>query len=256
MTVIATEGQTCEVYWIRRYGHSDIFSEGYVGITTKGIKHRYSIHLKDSKKSTYPVHKAMQKYDDVVISVVVIGSVEYCLDIENRLRSAPRIGWNIAVGGSKTMLGYKMSDESRLKISLNNGSRSRVYSEEDRLKTSLMFSGKKHTEESRKKMREIAKARSDDQLRAAIKISAEKRKKLFSNQPWLNPNADNCVWAMADQAYKIYLENPEIGIRALGSILNMKFSKFQCVLKKIKSGWVPTKCPFWIETFTINKESI
>lgn len=255
MTVIATEGKTCEVYWIRRKQHSDIFSEGYVGITTKGVSHRFSKHKEDSKTSTYPVHNAIRKYDDILVSTVVIGSLEYCLDVENKLRPSPRIGWNIAIGGSKTMLGYKMSEESKLKISLNNANRSRVYSEEERLIASAKSKGKKHTQESKIKMSNIAKSRSRDKVLEFSKQGAKRNKDVFSNMPWLNPNADMAIWGMSDQVYKIYLENPNVGIRTLGSALNIKFSKFQCVLKKIKSGWVPNKCPFWIETFIFNKES-
>lgn len=103
-------------------------------------------------------------------------------------------------------------------------------------------------------MREIAKSRPKDSVLAASKVAAENRKSLFSKQPWLNPNADKGIWGMSDQIYKMYLENSAIGTRALGSVLNIKFSKLRCVLNKIRSGWVPNECPFWTKTFILKEE--
>lgn len=120
---------------------------------------------------------------------------------------------------------------------------------------SLRSKGRKHSDETKKKMSEIAKFRHKDSIIKAGAIATAKNRKTFSEKPWLNPNADLTVWAKADQVYQIYLKNPEVGIRTLGSILQIPFSKFQRILKRIISGWIPNKCPFWIKTFIFNKES-
>ena len=38
------------VYWIRRPEHTDIFSEGYVGVTSRSLEERIADHVKVARK--------------------------------------------------------------------------------------------------------------------------------------------------------------------------------------------------------------
>ena len=88
------------VYWIHLPYHTDMLSEGYIGFTSKTVMGRYAQHKSDAKR--YPhitLYKAFCKYgDDLLVTTLVEGSDEYCLDVENRLRPWNKIGWNIKLG--------------------------------------------------------------------------------------------------------------------------------------------------------------
>lgn len=94
----------CCVYWIRAKEHTDIFTEGYVGITGN-FDYRMSQHISNCHNPKYyknyrtSSREAIQS-GNYTMSKVLIGSREYCLDVEAKLRPAWRIGWNLAKGGS------------------------------------------------------------------------------------------------------------------------------------------------------------
>ena len=119
------------VYWIRQQDHTDIFSQGYVGIS-KNIKVRLAQHLR--RDENLVLKKAIKDYgwENLSKSVVLISETDYCLDIERKLRPVTNVGWNIAIGGGhppshkgKTFKrgvapwnkGKKMSEETRERIS-------------------------------------------------------------------------------------------------------------------------------------------
>ena len=97
---------SCVVYWIRAKAHSDILSEGYIGVS-KNAKRRWVYgHFwaqKTNRHENAKFSNAIQKHgwDDLVKEVLVIGSPEYCYDLESKLRPVEHIGWNIAVGGHR-----------------------------------------------------------------------------------------------------------------------------------------------------------
>lgn len=108
------------VYWIKLDTHTDILSEGYVGITTKTVKRRYSAHLRDSRKPTSfkgrcVVHSAISKYKERIQVVTVCEcSKEYASYLENKLRPREQIGWNIAIGGEyMSMLGRSQTEHQK-----------------------------------------------------------------------------------------------------------------------------------------------
>jgi hypothetical protein len=89
------------VYWIHKPEHIDIFTEGYVGITNKQVSKRWYKHKLDAKEDgSLPVHRAINKYDDIIFEVILAAdSREYCQEIEKKLRPSINIGWNVAQGG-------------------------------------------------------------------------------------------------------------------------------------------------------------
>lgn len=111
------------LYWIRHQDHTDMFHQGYIGVS-KNVEKRWYDH----KTYTENAHlkNAITKYgwDNLVKEVVLIADDDYCLDIENKLRPSDKIGWNIVMGGGKppNALGKKFvrSEEYKQKQSLSH----------------------------------------------------------------------------------------------------------------------------------------
>lgn len=77
------------VYWIHKPEHTDIFTEGYVGITSKTVEVRYRQHIAASTPNgnNLPINKAIRKYgDSLIVDTILVGTIEYCAEIENKLR--------------------------------------------------------------------------------------------------------------------------------------------------------------------------
>lgn len=93
------------VYWIHHKKHSNIFAQGYVGITNQTAKERWQGHRNAASKKTgrnscAALNRAINKYDDLIFEVILVADTrEYCERIEGLLRPKQRIGWNIARGG-------------------------------------------------------------------------------------------------------------------------------------------------------------
>ena len=86
------------VYWIHRPSHTDMFSEGYIGITNRRANRRWGEHKRINNCKT--LSNALIKYDDVVFDIVLVANTrDYCEQIEHKLRPHKNIGWNINVGG-------------------------------------------------------------------------------------------------------------------------------------------------------------
>ena len=88
------------VYWIHHADHTDIFSQGYVGVS-KEVERRWNYH-KSYGENTH-LKNAINKYtwDGLIKEVVLKAEMDYCLDIEAKLRPSDKIGWNIVMGGGK-----------------------------------------------------------------------------------------------------------------------------------------------------------
>jgi group I intron endonuclease len=127
------------IYWIKRKHHSDIYSEGYVGISNNP-KRRFLEH-KNSKKSNSTVSNAVNKYEDIVLETLYENiSLEDAKTKEMELRPCKGIGWNLAEGGGAppNMKGIKRPDHAENIKGKNNP-----------------FYGKSHTEETKKKLSEM-----------------------------------------------------------------------------------------------------
>lgn len=91
------------VYWIHLDEHTDVFTQGYVGVCKTTAKFRATTHRnRAANGSPYTVHKAMRKYaDEIRVTTLVEADHDYCYAVEGRLRPAQWIGWNMAEGGRK-----------------------------------------------------------------------------------------------------------------------------------------------------------
>ena len=110
------------VYWIRHKDHTDMFSQGYIGVS-KSIDRRWSDHEKGKTNSLH-LKKAIKKYgwENLIKQVILVAEEKYCLNIEKQIRSKDKLGWNIVVGGGMppNQKGKKRSQETRLKKSGKN----------------------------------------------------------------------------------------------------------------------------------------
>lgn len=94
------------IYWIRAKDHSDIMSEGYIGVSkdaNKRWKYGHFWSHKNSRHDNPRLSNAIAKHgwDNLVKEILVMGSEDYCYEIEKKLRPTEEIGWNLAVGGGK-----------------------------------------------------------------------------------------------------------------------------------------------------------
>lgn len=110
----------CYLYWIHAPHHTDIFKEGYIGISIDP-KRRFRNHKK--RKQNPILENAFNKYE-CKLTILLQSTIEYCKEIEIKLRPVKEIGWNICEGGGippspKGKIKSPMSEEHKLKISLS-----------------------------------------------------------------------------------------------------------------------------------------
>jgi group I intron endonuclease len=111
------------VYWIHHPEHTDMFSQGYIGISCS-VKKRWTDHK--NRGHNRHLTNAIAKYgwDNLVKQVILVSDESYCLDIESKIRPDSSIGWNIVAGGGKppSSLGKKfgpMSESAKAKVSVS-----------------------------------------------------------------------------------------------------------------------------------------
>jgi len=97
--------EDCCVYWIRDPEHTDVFTEGYVGVTSD-LRKRVKSHVRNAFKGDYYLHRTYKKHlkdEDFVVEKLLIAPRWYCLEIEYKLRPERYVGWNTAIGGEHTL---------------------------------------------------------------------------------------------------------------------------------------------------------
>ena len=262
------------VYWIHLPKHTDFLTEGYIGYTAKTAEGRYGKHCERSKipaRRNTPLYRAMEKYgrENLVIITLCIGTPQYCLELENRLRPDHKIGWNLGIGGGHTTLGRKATEAERLHFSkVHSG---RKWSEEKRKLMSEKFKGvkfrlgckmpqaakdrigaahrgMKRSKETKKKMSESMKrAWSSPELRA--KISASKNGvKRPQKAKWRHQNADTQMWLKAIDIYDAY-QNKQQKQFTPQQLEQLGYSpqKLFDLTKHFKRGWNPHTDPEYQE---------
>lgn len=110
------------LYWIHLEEHTDISSQGYIGVTKYDSKTRFRKHLEALRKynklggvkDRRTLFSAINKHgiDSVVVTDLVIGEEDYIYDLENKLRPSCNIGWNIATGGEFSVTGNKVYSDN------------------------------------------------------------------------------------------------------------------------------------------------
>ena len=105
------------VYWIRKKEHTNIYEEGYVGVSSN-IKRRWREHITEANNNRHPnahLGRAINKYypDNLVFEIVYLSNEDKCYKYEEYLRPDTNIGWNLRSGGPVG----KMSEEGRKRVS-------------------------------------------------------------------------------------------------------------------------------------------
>lgn len=76
------------VYWLHLPEHTDVLTQGYIGAASN-IDARLRSHK----------HRLKDIWDKVIVKLLVKSTINYCYEIEAKLRPHRRIGWNISAGG-------------------------------------------------------------------------------------------------------------------------------------------------------------
>jgi group I intron endonuclease len=199
------------VYWIHHPKHTDMFTQGYIGIT-KNFKERMRFH-KMLKCNAY-LSNAIKKYgwDNLTKEVVLVADKDYCIEIETKLRSQDSIGWNLVKGGGLPPINRWNKGTKGLMTAWNKG---KAWSEEQKKQISSSVKklwenpeyrqhmsnahkgkpsgqlGKKHTQESILKMSLSKKGKPSN--RKGMALSEEARLKLINtmaSQSWECPHCN------------------------------------------------------------------
>lgn len=197
------------VYWIRHKDHTDIFTQGYVGVTNRFIRRIWEhLTLNQNRHLSF----AIQKYgwDNLIKEQVLVADKDYCLNIESQLRSKDAIGWNVIKGGGmppKSKKGMNLgkipwnkgkpwSDEikKRLSDSVKKLWENQEYREHmcsvNKGRVSPM-KGKKFKPESIEKMRlsKIGKPSAKKGMKMSKEI-IQRMKELAIKESWICPHCD------------------------------------------------------------------
>ena len=158
------------IYWIHSDQEVNIETQGYVGIT-KDLDRRLKEH---AKKPNF--------LDNRKVDIFIYGDQLYCRQIEKSLRPSRHVGLNIAEGGGlpPDHTGRKLSASHRQKIKDNMvGFKGRTHSEETKAKMrAVKRTPHLHTEETKKRLSEIAKNRTTPNPMLGKKHSPETIEKM------------------------------------------------------------------------------
>ncbi len=171
------------VYWIHLKKHDNPYEQGYVGVS-KNVSRRLEQHK--SRKENPILNNIFKKHKDVEVSILFVGTHEYCFEVEHQYRPQKEIGWNINEGGISppNATGIKRSEKTKKLISENNvGFKGKTHSEETKRKMSesrKKNGGVPHSEETKKKLSEIAKSRTFNPMRG--RKHSEETRKLISQK--------------------------------------------------------------------------
>lgn len=162
------------IYWIHNKEEIDINTQGYIGITNN-LQRRLIEHKRH--KNAILIGRN--------VDIFLQGEKEYCKQIEKQLRPKKNIGLNIMSGGGMPpdVTGIKRSDATKLLMSLNNvGFKGRKHTKETKkkMRDSHKGFGKPHTEETKRKLSEIAKQRKFNPMTG--KKHSEKTRQIMSKK--------------------------------------------------------------------------
>lgn len=118
------------VYWIREASHTDIMSQGYIGVSGN-VQKRFAAHQNMENGTNAHLRHAIKKHgwDNMVKSVLLMADKDYCLDIERKLRPTDKIGWNLTVGGGYPPVLSGPQPHRKGRVAWNAG-KTGVYSQE------------------------------------------------------------------------------------------------------------------------------
>ncbi len=229
------------VYWIHLPEHTDILSQGYVGITSKTVAERYKGHLKalKSKKSSHIIfYKALKKHlSRILVTTILEADLEYAKLIENKLRPKIKIGWNTAEGGSSAPIKL-FTDATRTKISEALKGRVKTQAEIENIRKALLGKSRPvHVIEAMRKAK-TGVPRSE--------LSKDSQKATLKASPWRNRSAKLDVWAECVTIHRNFMLGADT-LKSLSTACEIPQTSLVCILKKLKAGWNPIEDINWVD---------
>lgn len=98
------QDKTAILYWLHLSSHTDVFTQGYVGVTTRLIDIRFKEHCSrfyNSYNPYNPLHLAFAEHgiENILKTRLCVCSANEVYDIEKIFRPFEYMGWNSAQGG-------------------------------------------------------------------------------------------------------------------------------------------------------------
>lgn len=224
------------VYWIRLNTHTDVFKQGYVGVSKNPLT-RFTNHYRNYKHGRKNVgatqlYNAIRKHgeENIVVEILLFSDYEYCLEVEKKLRPAWYIGWNTAAGGANPQK-YRKPASTRRGCSVV-------------------------TEETKRRMSDSAKRRYTyskhpmcGRTNSSVKMleaAASRRGKCYFEFPWESHSCNKSIWAMADSLYEKWKELG-CGYKTLGKHFGIgKCHSTYLMVKLFREGFIPQDNPSWL----------
>ena len=105
--------KTAVLYWLHLKDDTDVFTQGYVSVTTRLIEIRFKEHC--TKFFNYynpynPLHLAFAKYgvENIVITRLCVCTEKEAYNLEKTFRPFEYMGWNSAQGGKLSQTALKI----------------------------------------------------------------------------------------------------------------------------------------------------
>lgn len=177
-----------------------------------------------NKRKNHKLYNALRKHDDFIVEILVESSVQYCSELEFKLRSKPNIGLNHAIGGIDSFskrLNWIYSEEAKLKVKEGCVNRGKL------------------SDATKHKMRLAAKTQ--------------------NRSKWNNNLTNIDVWKNADFYYLKYLEMLELckdshrkfSPKVFEEISGLKIASSHAILQSFRKNWVPMLDIQWKKHFKI-----
>lgn len=230
------------LYWIRLPEHTDILSEGYIGVTGVSVETRFKKHVssantRDNRKGSRILINALIKYgySSVIVETLVVGDRDYIYDLEYKLRPLERIGWNTIAGGVQSP-----ASNPSVKERIGNSNRGKVRTHKCKKLLSEKLKGRVVSEVTKQKM---SKSRTGKSINRR------------PTKPWNHNRASEVsilIWSNADI---LYLEWTCLGkpkAAAFCSKLMLPAKKpVRTMVGMFFTGWIPRQDSEWEEHFAI-----
>ena len=197
------------VYWIHLDEHTDLFTQGYIGVTTKTAEERFEQHCNNAFWPSIPrtkLYNVIRKYgaENLIVETLVVSDKEYAYDLEYKLRPNRNIGWNLAIGGSVPQ----------------------------------SLKGKKHSEASKEKMRKAKLGKKQSQEHIDKYVNARMAKPC-----WERGNATEWKWEYADFYYIAWYSCKSHQL--LSRRLDFKRGTFDSMFNNFDRGYCPLTDELW-----------
>lgn len=273
-----------QLYWIHLPEHTDITTQGYIGVTKYGVSKRFRQHKSKALNNNKGVlYSAIRKHlDNTQVTLLVVGDKEYIYQLEKQLRPSHRIGWNTSEGGkfNKTTpvkqprvdYSYKHSSEQYLRF-ITAMSNKRLPTKP---RIGFWLEGR-FSQDVAKHMLKLYSNYCNNELLSSTQVTIEfpliqkhHSKQIlkifdsgysphtdrlfleclsnnnFNPVPYCGAKVDTDVWLMAEHLRVSYFVN-NLGVKAVATKTGILSPKLRVMWKQFKSGWIPSEDNIYIK---------